>query len=379
MQIAQMRKVLIGAVCILLLLCVILFLHFEVKDSSASAETQARLPLAKEDESIARLTSRNYVLEVINTRKIHPSRPPSEWKKFVLELVAWYRDDRVDCTATLKSRQLDWVLRMVEESKTEASDEELFRIARECTSSATQLDCYRELWRRKSKGEPSECMEFVNSLPALVRPVFHDGLVELWVKKKGAAALPEMLKNREVPTAVFQSVFLEIVYKSPEEALQFLQNTESTVLVSRFGKKIDHYSLLISVCEKLPPARSIEILSQFPPSVVRDGRIAVATMRAVEESPSIAVKLISNDPNMIGPVAWAAPAVSKTNPLAAATILNAVPGEKLRTSVGRKVIMELPEKEGLKFIESISDALTRESIRKTYLLKYQPKPIEKKK
>ena len=81
---------------------------------------------------------------------------------------------------------------------------------------------------------------------------------------------------------------------------------------------------------------------------------------------------------MISPVAWAAPTVAKKDPVGAATILNSIPGEKLRTSVARKTVMDLPAKEGLQFIEAISDSLTRESVRKTYLLIHQPKPDAKK-
>lgn len=311
-------------------------------------------------------------MEILDTRKTQPNRSPDEWKRFVVELDAWYREAKVDCSVTLKSRQLDWVLRMVEDEKTAATEQELFQIARECTNSVTQMECYRELWRRKAEGEPSECVGFVNSLPALVRPIFLNELADLWAKKKGAGALPEIVGNRQVPTSLFEKVCSRIIRSSPEEALQFLQKTDEDVLKGRFGAKFDRYYWLISACEVLPPARAIEVLSQDPPSVVRDGRIAVATMRAVQESPIIAEKLITGNPSMISPVAWAAPTVAKKDPIGAATILNSVPGEMLRTSVARKTVMDLPAKEGLQFIEAISDPLTRESVKKTYLLIHQP-------
>jgi hypothetical protein len=373
MAIASKRKILLGGGCLVAIGGLFFYSRMGVQPSQPDLGKTANSTANRAAKSVEGLRSRDYVLEILNTRKTHPDRSPDEWKRFVVELDVWYREAKVDCTVILKSRQLDWVLRMVDDGKIASTEQELYQIARECTNSATQMECYRELWRRKAEGEPSECLGFVNSLPALVRPIFLKELADLWAKKKGAGALPEILGNREVPTSLFEQVCSRIIRTSPEEALQFLQKTDEAVLKGRFGAKFDRYYWLISACEVLPPARAIEVLSQDPPSVVRDGRIAVATMRSVEAYPKIAEKLIANDPRMISPVAWATPTVAKKDPVGAATILNSVPGERLRTSVARKTVMDLPAKEGLQFIEAISDSLTRESVRKTYLLIHQPK------
>ncbi len=49
--------------------------------------------------------SGKYVLEVLRTRETHPRRTPDEWRRFMTELEAWHRTNKVECISTLMSGQ----------------------------------------------------------------------------------------------------------------------------------------------------------------------------------------------------------------------------------------------------------------------------------
>ncbi len=259
------------------------------------------------------------------------------------------------------------------------TNEELIQVAKKCTNSAERLKCYQRIWDRKVNGDPHDCLEFVLSLPAVVQLAFEDKLVELWVKKKGADGVKEMLEDGSVPASIFGKTFFGVIRSNPEAALALLRSTDRAAFSQKCGPFEGWTYWMYHVVEALPASQAIDILLAEPPSHNRETRMERAIGRAVEEKPEMAQQIIASAPHMIFAVASAAETVSKKDPIQAAAMLNAVPGEILRTSIARKAIRGLPAKEGLQLIEALSNDLTRESVRKTYLLMHTKTPPQQPK
>ena len=92
-------------------------------------------------------------------------------------------------------------------------------------------------------------------------------------------------------------------------------------------------------------------------------RISVTVGRAVIEDPGIAAEMIAQHPHNISQVCSAATKVAKRDPRGAASIVNAVPGERLRTATARKIALKLPSDQASQFVESLEDSLTKETVR----------------
>lgn len=310
----------------------------------------------KEEESHAH---REYVLEILDTRRTIPKRSPEDWMKFLASLDAWYRSDQTNCVATLRDRNNEWVLDLVITSMDATSEENLLAIAKQTTSSAAQLEYFTEIWRRKAESEPSQCAEFLLSIPTLMRPLFQEKLVKLWVEKKGVNALSEIAASRVTTQADYENAFKLCAKSLPEEALKYLKTADRDSLTARFGRKLDMYPMLYQVGMRLPPLRAIEVLSMEPPNIIRDGRIGAAVYEAVIQNPKVAAELILKNPLFISEVAVSSKRVAEKDPIAGAQVVNLIPGERRRSFAAVRAVMVLPTEKAQKFVDSLSDSLTK--------------------
>ena len=283
--------------------------------------------------------------------------------QFLASLDAWYRSDRSDCVATLTSASLHSILRLVEEPAKEVSIDDLRAIAGESTDSKTQLTCYEEIWRRTLEKGFDAGAELLPSIPPMYRQKFRERLLNDWVEKKGIACLPEITASHFTTTADFLDAFVRCARARPEDCVSYVRASDFLKLQERFGATVTRNALLFEACQYLPGKLAVETLSKEPPSIWRDGRIADAVGRAVKEDPGIAAEMAAQYPHNISEVCYAATVVARRDPRVAASIVNSVPGERLRTATARKIALRLPGDQSSQFVESIEDSLTKETVR----------------
>ena len=181
---------------------------------------------------------REFVMNILQTRRSQPLRAPEEWMQFVASLDAWYRAAQSDCIATLTSNSFNAILRLVEEPRENMTTEELFSIARETSESKTRFACWEEVWKRTSEQGPERSAELLASMPAIYRPVFRDRLLKSWVKAKGIQSLEQIAASQFTSALDFDYAFRLCAEVDPEQCVKYLEKADYHKLQERFGSSL---------------------------------------------------------------------------------------------------------------------------------------------
>jgi len=336
-------------------------------DSSRIWRRVAGIPSAPTADEKA-MGHRDFVLHVLGTRRSNPERSPGQWMRFLTALDGWYRADRIECKTSLQAHQFSAILRLVDTPLVDLSTSSLISLLRVTQDSRTQVDCYEELWRRSVKDGPHKCAELFASMSKLQRPLFRNRLLKLWVEANGLDSLSEIADQRCMSRQDVMDAFELCAKADPEGCIGYLETDRFQSLCAYLEPVSPgcRRRFLTKICMNLPAERALALLEREPPTTYRETSICNVVAEAVKKDPQLAQEMIARYPNLAPNICGVAYAYIGNSPKTAAELINVIKGERLRTSTARNVaqiMLQLPPDHVETFIQSLTEPLTRETVR----------------
>jgi hypothetical protein len=224
---------------------------------------------------------------------------------------------------------------------------------------------------------PGDALSAIGTSPAYLRVGLERILAGEWVAREGEQALNKIVANSQSTASLFNEALQKYADQSPAKALNYVSSLDTKELTQKWGvmTKRSYYATLLPRAE---PEDAVLFLKTLPQSMFRDFQTAAHIGRLIEEKPEHLDTLLaeaSAEPSLINAFSQAALRTSVKQPLLGAKLLNAIPGERQREQLSRRIAKQFAEKDlarAREWVGAIENPLTR-SLAEKELMKRAPK------
>ena len=307
--------------------------------------------------------------DFINRRRAGIEVRPEELQEAMEHLDGWLLSDPTEClsffndTASadfiadeLVDRALD---RISDKAPTVALD-----FALRLSSSRFRDRVLEKAFSRLVTVDANEAMQNLEMLPSHLQSRLRTKLGVNLVETERELSLGHILDHPQGSEALFVVALGQLAQVDPIAGLNYVKGISS----DRFSKKWGNVNFNQYYARLLPgtePQQEIAFLQQLSPSPFRNARTLVALGNLLAKRPDDAVAIVANSPgdsNILKAAAHAAAEKATANPLLSATLINAIPGERVRENLIRNIVDEFgkaQQKEATTWVNAISDPLSK--------------------